>query len=154
MVRIRIYIDNSVIGGFYDEIFQEDTRAFFQRVENREFQIYFSDINEAELSLAPPHVREVKTRIPEDCLTLIGQNEESKELGEKYIELGILTPKSLNDAYHIAIASVNRLDLLVSWNFKHIVNYDRIRLFNSANLKFGYPKIDIRTPKELIKYED
>jgi hypothetical protein len=43
---------------------------------------------------------------------------------------------------------------LVSWNFKHIVNYDKIRLFNSVNLKLGYPEIDIRSPQELINYED
>jgi len=85
---------------------------------------------------------------------LIEQNEDSKEGGDKYIDTGILTRKSLNDAYHIALASVNRLDLLVSWNFKHIVNYDKIRLFNSVNLQLGYPKIDIRTPQELIRYED
>ena len=61
---------------------------------------------------------------------------------------------SLNDAYHIAIATVNRMDVLVSWNFKHIVNLDKIRLFNAINMKLGYPIIDIRPPKELIKYED
>ena len=60
----------------------------------------------------------------------------------------------MNDAFHIALASVNRLDCLVSWNFKHIVNFDKIKLFNSINLKLGYPLIDIRTPLEFLKHED
>jgi hypothetical protein len=59
-----------------------------------------------------------------------------------------------DDAYHIAIATVNRLDVLVSWNFKHIVNYDKIKLFNSINLRLGYPMIEIRSPKEFVRYEN
>ena len=66
----------------------------------------------------------------------------------------ILGKASLDDAYHIAIATVNRLDVLVSWNFKHIVNYDKIKLFNSINLRLGYPMIEIRSPKEFVKYEN
>ena len=154
MSKTLIYLDNSVIGGYYDEIFASDTQAFFKRVENKEFQVFFSNVNETELNLAPDHIQEVKSKIPKDCLTHVELDEESKTLGEHYIDAKILTWKNLNDAYHIAIASINRLDLLVSWNFKHIVNYDKIRLFNSVNLKLGYPEIDIRTPQELINYED
>jgi len=66
----------------------------------------------------------------------------------------LLGKSSLDDAYLIAIASTNRLDVLVSWNFKHIVNFDKIRLFNSINMKLGFPIIDIRSPKEFIKYEN
>ena len=66
----------------------------------------------------------------------------------------VLGQASMNDAYHIAIASVNRLDCLISWNFKHIVNFDKIKLFNSINLKLGYPQIDIRTPLAFFKDDD
>jgi hypothetical protein len=75
-------------------------------------------------------------------------------LAESYVREKVLGQASLDDAYHIAISSVNRLDCLISWNFKHIVNFDKIRLFNSINLKLGYPLIDIRTPLEFLKYED
>ena len=143
-----------MIGGYYDEIFASDTQVFFKRIENKEFQIFFSNVNETELNLAPDHIQKVKSKIPSDCLKHVVLDEESKTLGEQYIDARILAWKNLNDAYHIAIASVNRLDLLVSWNFKHIVNYDKIRLFNSVNLKLGCPEIDIRTPQELINYED
>lgn len=79
---------------------------------------------------------------------------EAKELAETYVKEKALGQASLNDAYHIALASVSRLDCLISWNFKHIVNFDKIRLFNSINLKLGYPLIDIRTPLEFLNYED
>ena len=79
--------------------------------------------------------------------------EQTKQLAEMYINEKALGKTSLNDAYHIAIASVNRLDCLISWNFKHIVNFDKIKLFNSINMKLGYPLIDIRTPLEFLKDE-
>ena len=81
-------------------------------------------------------------------------DDESRDLAQNYINEKILGQASLNDAYHIAIATINRLDVLVSWNFKHIVNFDKIKLFNSINLKLGCPMIDIRSPREFIKYED
>jgi hypothetical protein len=75
-------------------------------------------------------------------------------LAETCVNEKAIGKASMNDAFHIAIASVNRLNCLVSWNFKHIVNFDKIKLFNSINLKLGYPLIDIRTPLEFLKYED
>lgn len=116
--------------------------------------MYFSEISEAELSLAPEFVKDLKTKIPSDCYKLLELNDESRNLAQTYINEKILGEANLNDAYHIAIATVNRLDVLVSWNFKHIVNYDKIKLFNSINLRLGYPLIDIRSPREFIRYEN
>lgn len=93
-------------------------------------------------------------KIPMDCLVILDFTKEAQELAENYLNEKILGKASFNDAYHIAIATVNRIDVLVSWNFRHIVNLDKIRLFNSINMKLGYPAIEIRSPKELIKYED
>ena len=154
IMKQRIYIDTSVIGGYFDDEFKESTGRFFERIFDRDFSVYFSSINDAELTLAPQHIRELKDRIPADCYRYVELNQESKDLAGAYIMEKALGQASYNDAYHIAIASVNRLDVLVSWNFKHIVNYDKIKLFNSINLKLGYPLIDIRTPLELIKYGD
>ena len=153
-MRQRIYIDNSVLGGYYDKEFEEDTLMFFQRIENKDFNVHLSEITNAELVLAPQRVKDVVKKIPADCLTLLQFTEEAQELSKHYIEEKALGQASLNDAYHIAIATIYRLDVLVSWNFKNIVNLDKIRQFNAINFKFGYPFIDIRTPKELIKYED
>ena len=153
-MRQRIYIDTSVIGGYFDDEFEEHTRSLFERIINEDFDIYFSEINETELILAPQEVRELKNLIPSSCFKFLELSDEAKLLAETYISEKALGKASLNDAYHIAIASVNRLDCLVSWNFKHIVNFDKIKLFNSINLKLGYPLIDIRTPLEFIKDEN
>ena len=153
-MRQRIYIDTSVIGGYFDIEFEVATKKLFERIINKDFDIYFSEVNETELILAPKHIQEVKDLIPAECYKYLELNEEAKKLAETYVAEKILGQASMNDAYHIAIASVNRLDCLVSWNFKHIVNFDKIKLFNSINLKSGYPLIDIRTPLEFLKYED
>jgi predicted nucleic acid-binding protein len=100
-----------------------------------DFDIYFSEVNETELILAPQNVQDVKELIPAECYKYLELNDESKQLAEAYINERALGQASLNDAYHIAIASANRLDCLVSWNFRHIVNFDKIKLFNSVNLK-------------------
>ena len=153
-MKPRIYIDTSVVGGYFDEEFKEPTKRFFDRIFKRDFYVYFSEVNETELVLAPSHIRNLKNKIPKDCYRYIELDQESKDLADAYLKEKILGQASYNDAYHIAMASTNRLDLLVSWNFKHIVNYDKIKLFNSINLKLGYPMIDIRTPIELVDYDD
>ena len=153
-MRPRIYIDNSVIGGYFDKEFEEVTRRLFDRIIAKDFEIYFSKVNEVELSLAPKHIRDIKNLIPKDCFRCVDLNDEANILAENYVKEKVLGQASMNDAYHIAIASVNRLDCLISWNFKHIVNFDKIKLFNSINLKLGYQLIDIRTPLEFLKYED
>ncbi len=153
-MRQRIYIDTSVVGGYFDEEFEVVTKQLFDRIINKDFDIYFSEVNETELSLAPQNVQDIKLLIPKECYKYLELNDEAKKLAETYVSEKALGQASMNDAFHIAIASVNRLDCLVSWNFKHIVNYDKIKLFNSINLKLGDPLIDIRTPLEFLKYED
>jgi hypothetical protein len=153
-MKLRVYIDTSVIGGYFDEEFEDDTKLFFDRIFKKHFLIYFSEVSETELSLAPDFVKDLKSRIPSECYKYLDLDNDSRELALTYIEEEILGKASLNDAYHIAIATVNRLDVLVSWNFKHIVNYDKIKLFNSINLRLGYPMIEIRSPKEFVSYEN
>jgi predicted nucleic acid-binding protein len=153
-MRRKVYIDTSVIGGYFDEEFEDATKLLFVRFADKEFDVFFSEVNETELSLEPKHIQDLKNLIPLECYKYLELNEEAKELAEAYLNEKVLGQASMNDAYHIAIASVNRLDCLISWNFKHIVNFDKIKLFNSINLKLGYPLIDIRTPLEFMKYED
>jgi predicted nucleic acid-binding protein len=152
-MKQRIYIDNSVIGGYYDSEFEVATKKLFERITNKDFSIFFSEVNETELILAPPHIQEVKALIPKDCLTFIEINDEAENLAQTYISEKVLGKASENDAYHIALTSVHRLDCLISWNFKHIVNFDKIRMFNSINMRLGFPLIDIRSPLEFLKDE-
>ena len=149
----RIYIDTSVIGGYYDTEFEIVTKRLFDRIINKDFSIYFSEVNETELMLAPQHIQDVKSLIPLDCLTFIEMSEEVEMLAQTYIAEKALGKASENDAYHIALSSVYRLDCLISLNFKHIVNFDKIKMFNSINMRLGYPLIDIRSPLEFLKDE-
>lgn len=95
-----------------------------------------------------------KNGIPTDCIRHIEIDDDVEALTQTYIKEKALGKASENDAYHIALASVNRLDCLVSWNFKHIVNFDKIKMFNSINIRLGYPVIDIRSPLEFLKNEN
>lgn len=152
-MKQRIYIDTSVIGGYFDDEFKLSTRNLFERIINKDFNVFFSEINETELFLAPKYIRDLKKLIPLDCFFYLEINDEVESLAESYIKEKALGKASLNDAYHIAFCSIYRLDCLISWNFKHIVNFDKIRLFNSINMKNGYPIIDIRSPLEFLKNE-
>jgi hypothetical protein len=75
------------------------------------------------------------------------------ELADRYIAERVIGNASLNDARHIATATGYRVDVLVSWNFKHIVNIERIHGYNSVNVRLGYPQLEIRPPLEILKYD-
>ncbi len=153
-MKQRIYIDTSVIGGYFDIEFEIATRQLFERIINKDFLVYFSEVNETELEFAPEHIRNIKKLIPVDCIRHIEIDDEIELLTQTYITEKALGKASENDAYHIALASVNRLDCLISWNFKHIVNFDKIKMFNSINMRLGYPLIDIRSPLEFLKNDN
>jgi predicted nucleic acid-binding protein len=150
-MKQRIYVDTSVIGGYYDVEFEEATRQLFRRISDGEFEVYFSEVNEAELINAPEQVKKVKELIPADCFRYVSVSDEAETLAQLYIAEKALGKASENDAYHIALSSVNRIDCLISWNFRHIVNYDKIKMFNAINMRHGYPLIDIRSPLEFLK---
>jgi hypothetical protein len=91
--------------------------------------------------------------VPAAHQLLLADTEEAAELAAAYIARGVVGPGSHADALHVALASVGRVDALVSWNFRHIVNLGRIRLFHSVNIERGYATIEIRTPMEVLEYE-
>lgn len=146
---MKFYVDTSVWGGVDDKEFSEWTIPFFEQARQGKFTIVLSDVTIGELEKAPEIVKELPTTISPDFLELVSITEEQLELANKYVQEGALTTKFHSDAQHIAIASILKVDSLVSWNFKHMVNFFRIRQYNSINLKFGYSTIDIRTPKEV-----
>jgi len=107
-----------------------------------------------ELLNAPNQVRELLSQIPEHNKTRVELTEEAVLLADSYITEKVVGKTSRDDCFHIALATINKADVLVSWNFKHIVNIMRIRGYNAVNLKLGYTTIDIRSPKEIITYEE
>jgi len=146
-----VYVDTFVIGGCFDEEFEEWSIFLFQEFLFGKKVMMLSDLTLQELELAKFKVREKVKEIPQNQISYIFVNDELIHLAEKYIEEGALTIKSYNDALHIALATLNNADVLASWNFKHIVNLDRIRLYNSINLRLGYKIIEIKSPREMLK---
>ena len=153
MKRQRIYIDTSIVGGFFDIEFEKETRLLFQRLENREIVFVISEVLTGELENAPERVRTLLNTYDEESFEIVQLTDEARELADKYIVDNVVGRTSYDDCCHIALATIQRVDVLASWNFKHIVNLVRIRGYNGVNLKNGYSTIEIRNPKELIDYE-
>ena len=149
----RIYIDTSIGGGYFDEEFKEATRMLFQRFENKEIKFVVSELLDLELIKAPLHVRELLFNYPSDYFERVDLTEEAIRLADTYIEEKVVGKTSIEDCFHIALATTNKSDILVSWNFKHIVNVFKIRGYNAVNVKFGYSQIDLRSPKDILNYE-
>lgn len=150
----RIYIDTSVFGGHFDEEFKEHTIPLFDRIKAGEFIILYSTVTQDELENAPEKVKELVISLSSDITEFIETTDKVIELATEYISEKVVGKTSFADCLHIALATVNRADFLVSWNFKHIVNIERIRGYNSINIKNGYKQLEIRSPREFEKYED
>ncbi len=146
----RIYLDTSVYGGYFEEEFELWTKILFQRIEAGNYKVVYSKLVDIELSSAPLKVRELVLSMNKVYLELIDISDEAIELAGKYISEGVVGKTSRADCIHIALATLNNADLLVSWNFKHIVNINRIRGYNSVNYKFGHKILEIRTPREIL----
>ena len=153
-MKQRIYIDTSVIGGYFDEEFFEATKGLFERFENNEIIFVISDLLDLELLGAPQNVRELLQNYAAEKFERVKLTEEAIKLADTYITEKVVGKSSLEDCRHIALATIYKVDVLASWNFKHIVNMDRIKGYNSVNYKLGYPMIEIRSPKDLLHYED
>ncbi len=153
MRSLKVYVDTSFIGGYFDEKFEIDTKLLFDEIIKGEYSIVVSDLTEKELSKAPENVRNLLRDLKVD-FELVAVTKESIELAMEYINEKVVGQTSLDDCIHIATATINKVDLLVSWNFKHIVNIQRIRGYNSINIRNGYSVLEIRSPKDLINYEN
>ncbi len=153
-MRRRIYTDTSVVGGCLDEEFSAYSIRLFDRFRSRLDVLVLSDLTLAELVAAPSEVREILQGVPEDVLEEVKFDAKASELAGEYLAAGVIGAAHLEDARHIATATIQRVDTLVSWNFKHIVNLDRIRGYNSVNLRLGYALLEIRSPQEVLHYEE
>jgi len=153
-MKQRIYIYTSVFGGYFDEEFSDHTIPLFDRLRNNEFTLLFSSVTQDELSTAPQNLRDLVKGIKFDNTEFLETTSETIDLASEYISEKVVGQTSFADCLHIAIATINRADFLVSWNFKHIVNIQRIRGYNSINIKNGYKQLEIRSPREFEKYED
>ena len=148
-MKPRIYTDTSVLGGCEDVEFREPSRRLLEAFQRGESTLVLSELTIRELESAPEAVRMVLGRVPPAHIEALALSREAEELAAAYIADGAIGARMRADALHIALATVARVDVLVSWNFKHIVNLKRIHAYNSVNLKSGYPVLEIRTPREV-----
>ena len=154
MMQRKIYIDTSIVGGYFDDEFEEETKALFARLEKKEIIFVVSSVLRQELSKAPEYVRTLIDKYDKGNFEYVELTSEAIELADKYIAEKVVGKASVDDCRHIAIATINKIDVLASWNFKHIVNLDKIKGYNGVNLKNGYAIIEIRNPRELLNYDE
>ncbi len=147
--RLRVYADTSAIGGWEDEEYRVDSRRLFEGFRNGQTILVLSELTLRELADAPAAVRAVIDAVPESHTEMLEVNDEAQRLAAAYVDSGALEPSQGADALHIALASLARVDVLASWNFRHMVSLRRIRAYNAVNRRLGCPAVDIRTPKEV-----
>ena len=150
---MRIYADTSVFGGVFDDEFANPTKRFFAEVDAGRFTLVTSAIVAAEIDPAPQEVRAFFYRYT-NVAEIVEIGHEAMQLQQRYIESGVVTEKSEDDALHVAVATVAKCDLIVSWNFKHIVHFEKIPKYNAVNILSGHGQIGIYSPLEIISYED
>ena len=148
--KLRVYADTSVFGGCEDDEFRCPSRRLFDQFVRGDMTLLLSAVTLNELERAPERVRAVLHSVPEENTEFLDLSPEVEELANHYISDGAIASKMLPDALHIALATSARADVLVSWNFRHMVNLKRVRAYNSVNLKNGYQRLDIRMPREVL----
>lgn len=153
-MKPRFYFDTSVFGGVYDDDFSVVTNKLFDMVRSGEIICVYSGLTETELENAPELVKDHFLSLSDDIKEFVEVTEEAFELASQYINEKVVGQTSFDDCVHIATATLNKVDFLVSWNFKHIVNVFRIRGYNAINLKNGLIQLDIRSPKEIVREDE
>lgn len=150
---LRVYADTSVFGGVFDDEFAEASIIFFEQVREGRFQLVTSAVVQAEIETAPEAVQNLFNELL-PLAQIANVDEDALHLQQAYISARIVSPKWAADALHVALATVVRCPLIVSWNFKHIVHFQKIPLYNAVNILQGYSSISIYSPREVIRYED
>lgn len=150
---IRIYADTSVFGGVFDEEFEWASNTFFDAVRKVRFLLVTSELVREEIQAGPGSVQ----KLFHDILPVAEIAEISAEtlkLQQAYMDAGIVPKKYSTDALHVVLATTSQESLIVSWNFKHIVNFQKIPLYNAVNTLHGYREIAIYSPLEVVEYEE
>lgn len=154
MKQQKIYLDTSVFGGCFDSEFAFWSNGLFNDIGNGLFAPATSDIVSAELFYAPSEVKKKYQEFIRFLPDILEVTSNVEMLTDAYIGHKILSEKFKNDMLHIALASVHNIDILVSWNFKHIVHYDKIVKFNAVNLELGFRQLMILSPREVTTYDE
>ena len=145
-------MDTSVIGGCCDSEFQEWSNGLLADIKAGNFSLFLSELSDAEIQDAPEEVRKIYLEFRECASRILELGPEAIELADAYLNHGILAPNYRNDARHIALATVAGADVLVSWNFRHVVHFEKIQKFNAVNIEMGFKPILIFSPREVTTH--
>ena len=152
MKSLRIYLDTSVFGGFWDKEFRAPSKDLFKQIQSGKFDLVTSEVVRDEILMAPLKVQ----KLFEEFLPLaeiVTTLPEAINLQDAYLKAQVVTVSHMTDALHVALATVHQCSAIVSWNFKHIVHFQKIPLYNAVNTIHGYGQIAINTPQEVILYD-
>jgi len=150
---IRVHADTSVFGGMYDEEFETASKALFDAIRKGSFRLITSELVREEVQAGPKKVIDIFDEFLV-IAEIVEITDSVLQLQESYVQAGIVSEKYATDAMHVALATVSNADLIVSWNFKHIVNLQKIPLYNAVNTLNKFEKIAIYSPLEVIENED
>jgi predicted nucleic acid-binding protein len=150
MAVLTVYVDNSVLGGYFDSEFEEPTRLLWRMAEAGECRFVGSVVTQQEATVAPPQVVRLFAKTFPDDSALLELTARAEELAQAYLAAGVVSAKYADDARHVAIATTHGIGVLVSWNFRHLANYRREAGFNRVNLENGYPAVRIISPLEIV----
>lgn len=145
--------DTSIFGGVFDDEFRDASQAFFELAKKGRFKPLVSDLSRREIDEAPPVVRSYYDELLEH-MQFAELDARALAVRDAYVAAGVVGTRSLDDAAHVAIATVSEADLIVSWYFRHIVHFEKIRHYNQVNAARGYGSVEIRSPLEVLDYED
>lgn len=149
-MKLRVYLDTSVVSAYFDERLPERqavTRDFWDQAHA--FDVSTSDLARDELERTQDAALRGRFGHLLDGLAIISVTDEMKQVARHYVEAGVFTPRMWNDALHVACAVITRQDVLLSWNFRHLVNRRRRAAINDLGVAFGLPSIEILAPPEL-----
>ena len=148
-----VYADTSVFGGAFDEEFRQASQSFFDMVRQGHFNLLTSVVVQEEIESAPAEVVALFEQML-NFAKIVDISEETLRLQQAYLNAKIVTEKWAADALHVALATVGGCSMIVSWNFKHIVHFSKIPLYNAVNTLSGYSTIAVHSPQETISYEN
>ncbi len=152
-MRLKLYLDTSVLGAVCDPGPEDRlvaTRRLPEGLVDGRWEGYISTLVLEELERAPDSVREtIAMELRRSALAVLEESPQSVALAEAYASSGAIPANYEDDARHIAIATVNDIRVIVSWNFRHMVNIERKRRINSVNVRDGFPLLDLVSPWEI-----
>lgn len=155
MKKLELYLDTSVISHIFAEDTPEkmsDTNKLWNEIKSKKYDVFLSTVVIKELQqCSEPKRTMMIEKLDEIEYHILEETDEVNELAKEYLKNGVLTQKSLDDCLHIASAVVYNCDIIVSWNFKHLVNYRTINKVKIVNAINQYKEISIISPTMLIE---